>query len=186
MKDILRIQFTGTQSTGKTTLVTEIEKRLGVKALINQTRSVPKELRGTAAGQMMIYDHYCNVWDSQEESYACDRTMYDMCAYSKVAGVWDDSFIAGLLMNYRWARFYPSLIVYLPIEFPMTQDGERPDDANRREVDKCIRGLLTKYCPRFITATGSVEERLQYIFSELSSLSQPLQRECSSYLPYIE
>ena len=153
------VSFTGAESTGKTTLVDQLD--FGLHKVTSLTRKVPKELRGTHAGQDRILSNYlAELSLLAPQGFICDRTLFDVCAYSKVAGVWSDAEIDKVLRLYPYTSFYPDYLFYLPIEFPMVQDGGRPEGI-REEIDKYIRQYVETYAPQYYTLKGSIPQRLE-------------------------
>lgn len=160
---MLRIAFTGTHSTGKTTLCDALSEEFGISKITNITRDTPKFLRGTKTGQELVLTNYLFKVPRLEGDYIIDRTLMDIIAYSRDAKLdWSDTMVHGLMKFYRDSDFYPTHIFYLPIEFDLVQDGERPGNDNRANVDMHIQELLN-YVPTYYTITGSVEERLEKI-----------------------
>ena len=62
------------------------------------------------------------------------------------------------------------LLVYLPVEFPLESDGVRNDNVeDQAKMDFLIRNLLETSGIKYITVTGSVEERVEQIENALAS-----------------
>ena len=168
------IAFTGAESTGKTTLVNALhEKYPDLVVVTNLTRSVDGYLNKSDDIQKQIMAAYVSKLTSvlcfDNKNFLCDRTLFDVCAYSKVKGVWDDSYIKGVLGMYKHTRIFPEYLFYLPIEFPMVQDGGRPE-GTRNQIDAAIKGFLDEHCPMsYDTITGGVEERVQKITTILNN-----------------
>jgi hypothetical protein len=56
------------------------------------------------------------------------------------------------------------LLVYVPIEFEIENDGERSIDKNfQQTIDFMIKNILDTSGIKYITVTGSVEDRLKQI-----------------------
>jgi nicotinamide riboside kinase len=55
-------------------------------------------------------------------------------------------------------------IIYIPIEFDLENDGLRfATDEYQQYIDETLIGLLHKYNLKYITVTGTIEERLEQI-----------------------
>lgn len=162
---MLRIAFVGAHSTGKTTLCDALSAELKIPKVVNMTRDVPKELRGTAVGQELILTNYLYKVARLEGDYVIDRTPVDNMAYSLANNLpWNPRMIDGVLKFYAKSSFFPTHIFYLPIEFDMVQDGERPDEELRKLVDVHIQRILgISLDGMYTTLNGSVEERLARI-----------------------
>lgn len=135
---------------------------LMLEQVTNTTRSVPKELRGTREGQYKILGAYTSKLNEYTKGWICDRSIFDVCAYSLLAGVWTTAEVHSILSQYSTKAYYPHYIFYLPIEFPLVQDGERPTKG-REEVDEIILRLLKTYYPYFKTVRGSITDRVDSI-----------------------
>jgi metallophosphoesterase superfamily enzyme len=59
--------------------------------------------------------------------------------------------------------YAPTLFVYTPIEFPMVQDGHRPPEETREELDKWIREIIKRHGINHLVVSGSVVERLKQV-----------------------
>ena len=162
---MLRIAFVGSHSTGKTTLCNALSKELKIPEVINMTRDVSKDLRGTEVGQELILTNYLYKVARIEGDYVIDRTPVDCMAYSLANNLpWNPRMIDGILKFYIKSSFFPTHIFYLPIEFDLVQDGERPNDELRKSVDLHIQRLLgISLDGMYTTLNGSVEERLERI-----------------------
>lgn len=89
-----------------------------------------------------------------------DRTLLDTLAFAEVnknlTGPWLE-FAREVARSYSLAL---DIAVYIPIEAHVK--AERPVDADYlRRFDAGLRNVLNHYFPDFVTAAGSVEERLQ-------------------------
>lgn len=61
-----------------------------------------------------------------------------------------------------------SLFIYLPIEFPIENDGERPmDDTFQKAVDQAMRELIYDFKITPLVVTGSVKERVEQVLVKL-------------------
>jgi nicotinamide riboside kinase len=161
----LKIAFTGAESTGKTTLVNELVKHFpDVPLLTSFTRSVPNYLDKSSDVQKQLMAAYTSkLLEFSSTGFICDRTIFDVCAYSIVKGVWSQEYIDGVLELYSHTSVFPDYIFYTPIEFPMVQDGGRPE-GTRVAIDEAIHMLINKHAEtEYITVRGSVEQRMETI-----------------------
>lgn len=165
LKVSLKIAFTGAESTGKTTLVNGLCKKYpDLEVITSFTRSIPNYLDKTSDVQKQLLAVYTKrLMDVASKGFICDRTLFDVCAYSMVKGVWTDSYVRGVLDMYTRTSIFPDYLFYTPIEFPMVQDGGRPE-GTREFIDGYIQEFLEEHAPvDFIVLTGSVEERMATI-----------------------
>ncbi len=181
----MRLAFTGSHSTGKTTLINTLMQArpdLRVVAIKNVTRKIIE--RGFPLAKDATVDSFVNYINDQlrEERLAeltgfdvllSDRTILDAIGYSTVnkqlsGNKIPDYFIQMLHEIWRLeAKFY-NLYIYCPVEFPMVEDGVRIiDEEYRNAVGKQIKKLLDEYEVNYITVTGSKEFRLQILLERL-------------------
>ena len=136
----------------------------GTVKITNLTRKVPKELRGTKEGQQQILDIY---WDTFKgiTDYISDRSIFDICTYSVIYSVWDADEVNRVL--YDWERYigFPDLVFFIPPEFPLVDDGQRPTDLDREAYSLIMESLLKIWKPDYITLRGSPYERLKEVMN---------------------
>lgn len=161
----MKIAFTGAESTGKTTLLRELQGNFpdlvpiegvtrNVKNYLNKSNDVQKNILASYAATLM---------EHAKTGFICDRTIFDVCAYSIVKEVWDYKYVDSVLTNYVKTNIFPDYLFYTPIEFPMVQDGGRPE-GTREAIDAEIKRMIDKYADNeYITLTGGVEKRVETI-----------------------
>lgn len=125
------------------------------------------EDRGTGRGQASILMDYIEEFSKNGCSWVCDRTIIDVCSYSLLYGVWTEAVVHDMIEAWLRKPYAPTMLVYTPIEFPMIQDGNRPPEETREELDKWIRQLIVSHSCNHIVVSGSVVERLKQIESHL-------------------
>jgi hypothetical protein len=153
----LKIGFCGASGTGKTTLVDLIPYEPKV---MNLTRKVSVELRGTRAGQSEILSNYWDVFRAKD-SYITDRTVFDIATYSLLLNLWTLKETREVIELWRNSIGFPDIIFYIPVEFELPNDGRCPASWDRRKFSVIMMSLLDKYKPDYVTLRGSVEERLK-------------------------
>ena len=175
----LRIAIVGSFSTGKTTLGTELARRLRLPLLPETAREVVElgfklDKDATPETEALIFlKQYNNEISTRQ--FVGDRSLIDVMAYAgwvldnqprrKEMALWEEC----ERLAERALRSSYSHVFYLPIEFPIVLDGLRPDDpAFQREIDHRIVGLLKSHDLHFETVTGSVEERMEQIEAHLA------------------
>lgn len=168
-----RICFTGAQGTGKTTILNKF-KDLGVPVITEVVRNLKKEkgikinLDGGIETQNMIWQAYKELL-SNEKSYISDRCLVDVISYTE-AGIQSHPDMEGLLEEQyvdlvKFNQANPDIIyIYFPIEFPVVDDGVRSiDEKYRKDVDKIIKHNLDILNLKYLTISGSVEDRYKQI-----------------------
>jgi hypothetical protein len=109
-----------------------------------------------------------------------DRSMIDVMAYAgwvldnqpycKEIALWEEC----IKLAERRLRGNYSHVFYLPIEFPIVLDGLRPDDPSyQREIDRRLLSILRAHDIRYVTLTGSVEERIAQIEKFIEADREP-------------
>lgn len=160
----------GTHSVGKSTLAhalaEQLHKTYNIEPtmLLDLTRLVPKEERGTSEGQYKVLMKHLESW-LKEDSYICDRSIYDVLAYSVKAQCWSIKELGRIIELGTLKPFIPDVLVYVPIEFPMESDPHRPDDGEkgRIEIDRLVQLHRATHPGPVVTVTGSVQNRVDQI-----------------------
>lgn len=180
----MKIAFTGSHSTGKTTLLNDAILRLKNKRLSYITEIARNIInRGyplNMDANIDSYVHYINDQLKAEKAmcessiFISDRTLLDPLAYSLVnrdlpRPFIPDHFISMMEGIWLLEKDNYDLYMYFPIEFPMCSDGVRPtDEVYRSNVSNKILELLTKYKVPHIHVTGSPTERLNILLDTLT------------------
>lgn len=166
----MKVILCGAQSVGKTTVIDAIPEKyrsLVIKKVIRDI-VLKEDLRvnenADICSQSKFFDAYWNLLSSKD-SYISDRGLLDVVAYTKnlaedrqlgMALYWHQ-----LRLFKEWIQNHPDEVyVYIPIEFPIVDDGFRStDDYYRQGCDNCIREVLDECGIKYIVLRGSVEER---------------------------
>lgn len=174
-----KVILTGAQGTGKTTLMNALCED-GTKAL-SVARDMATETNWTeATGTTTEYQK--NLYKtlkkklSSKKNYVSDRGLTCVAAYTfdkaversipkKVA---DKQY----LDTVAFAQENPDvLIVYVPIEFDLVDDGVRSTDIIKQaRIDFFIKNILDTGKIPYITVHGTVEERVAQVEAALASL----------------
>lgn len=173
-----RIILTGAQGTGKTTLMNALAvdgtRTFSVARDVALEDGWTPESVASEAHQKKVFDALHKALSSKK-SYISDRGLTCVAAYTadgvmsgSISKKFADKQIAKLV------KFHNSnpdtLIVYTPIEFPIVGDGVRDTDTiNQYKIDFIIRELLDSLNIKYITVTGSVEERVKQIEDALNA-----------------
>jgi predicted ATPase len=177
-----RVAIVGSFSTGKTTLAAALAQRLGLPLLPEVAREVAAEgfrldKDATPETEALIFLRQYNN-ELAVADFVGDRSLIDVMAYAgwvldnqarrKEMALWDECVrLADRSLQSAYSHVY-----YLPIEFPIVLDGLRPDDPGfQKEIDERIVGLVKGHGIGFVTLTGSVEDRLAKLETDLSQRS---------------
>lgn len=172
----MRLGITGTQSTGKSTLVkalhqlpqfqhyeiaTERSKYLRDQGILLNNDS-------TLKGQYVFMAE--RSLELMKENIITDRTIYDVCAFTLSAqsiNDWQKRTFVELAMELK--NDYDVIVYVSPEGIDIEDNGVRCIDANyRNKIDYTIKEMLIKYPPRkLIKINGPTELRIQTILTEL-------------------
>lgn len=174
----MKVILTGAQGTGKTTLMNKLAKN-GTKTL-SIARDTAKELGWPVTEdkrEKYQNDLFNKLLDalSTEQDYISDRGLTCVAAYTF------DGALAGYISKESADNQYLALqkfhndnpdvlVVYIPIEFDIEDDGLRSTNKiEQTKLDYFIKNLLDTAGINYITVTGTVEERLETIRKALNS-----------------
>lgn len=167
-----RIGLTGAQGVGKTLLAGLLSQALAIPLLAEVSRSACGH--GLPLGSATTLSAQAAMWfaqfdlESRHPSYVADRTLIDVVAHSTyVSGPGEQTadrlFVAALRNATAMAALaHYHLLVYVPVEFPMTADGLRDTDgAFQKFIDEAIRATLADIPVPYIRVSGTPEQRLR-------------------------
>lgn len=185
----MKIAFTGTHVTGKTTLLKDcenyIQHNLDGKYSFGFISGIARSIiqRGfplNKDGNVYSYINYINDQLEAEkvidnyDIFISDRTLLSPFAYATANQSLPRPFIPDYLikmMENVWLmeKERYDLYVYFPIEFPMgPPDHIHPSDEEYRKlIDRTIVDLLNKFNVKYIRITGSQSERLKKLLDIL-------------------
>lgn len=185
---MLKLAFTGSHSTGKTTLLSDIRSELENEIKVNYITEVARGIirRGyplNMDANVDSYVHYINdqlnaeIANMKECSlFISDRTLLDPVAYAVVNAKLPRPYIPDYfidMMKNVWLLEQKKydLYVYFPVEFPMDFDGVRPfDEKYRNDIDEAIRYLLEENRINHITISGNREKRKKIMIETIHQL----------------
>ena len=125
-------------------------------------------LNATEAGQKELFKSLKKELSSKK-NYISDRSLSCVAAYTA------DKCLQGEIKKsvadkqyIDFVKFMNSnpdvLLVYVPVEFDLVDDGVRPMDIlQQAKIDFLIKNLLDTSEVKYIKVTGSVEERVKQI-----------------------
>jgi nicotinamide riboside kinase len=173
----MKIGFAGTMSVGKTTLVkalSELDQFKNYHIATERSKylrdlGIPLNTDSTIPGQFIFLAERAS--EVLRENILTDRTVWDVCAFTKNASSIDDNekqtFIdaALLLRNHYDIIFYIS-----PRGVSIEDNGVRTTDLGYRvKIDKTIRELLDEYPPhRLVEIEGTTEERISVVLETIN------------------
>ena len=170
-----RIILTGAQGTGKTTLMNALAAD-GTRTISHIRKyAAEQDIDISTASEYGQKEFFKSLKKelSSKRSYISDRGLTCVAAYTF------DKAIAGEISKKVADKQYMDivkfhtdnpdiLLVYVPIEFPLEDDGTRSIDPEfQKKIDFLIKNLLETSGIKYITVTGSVKERLAQIEANL-------------------
>jgi nicotinamide riboside kinase len=173
----MRIGITGTQSTGKTTLVKALQELPEFQDYHFATErskylrdlGIPLNTDSTVRGQFVFMAERAS--ELMYDNLITDRTIWDVCAFTlsakSISWYYKQSLIeaASSLMSYYDIVFYIN-----PENIEIEDNGVRETDSQyRNDINYAIVELLQQYKPnKLIEIKGTTEERIQQIKEALN------------------
>lgn len=185
----MKIALTGAHGVGKTTLLNVLKHELGGPSEVAICREVPRVIIGAAGNdtffrrgentplrQLLILFYQVieeGLRRREADTVLADRTLVDHLAYTVVLFpemVGCPEYTAILNAARLWLPEY-DLIVKLPIEFAVVDDGVREADTEfQAQIDDAIDGLYAELGVRPVVISGSVEERTASVLGHIRAL----------------
>ena len=181
----MHIILIGAHGTGKTTLANAIGNELGIPVTESVARAVKKcfetiFIESPGAKELALQNTLCELsrWDFtrwKECINVMTRCPLDTLAYAKVnamnstnpakegfQSIYDHHLEKFKQDETSRQMLKQSVFLYLPIEFPLEQDGVRPMDVEyQKQVDEAMRQLIYELNITPIMVSGTVEERVR-------------------------
>ena len=177
----MRIAFTGSHSTGKTTLleaVRETKKLKDIAIITEVVRNFQKNYniklneQSDSFSQLLICNEYLKILLTNDH-FLSDRSMIDCLVYTTWLYRNTQSNIPDFVIRYQEALLneYMKLydhIFYTPIEFPLVEDGVRSSKSEYRDqIDSICKEVIEEFKIPITILTGTVEERLNTFFETI-------------------
>ncbi len=174
----MKIAIIGTHSTGKTTLLNELKKHFKDLPFITEVaRNFPRDITDNPIKEM---ERQLSIFEAQltqevlfENGFISDRSTIDNAAYMSLALRKYNKYLPfrnyivtvnniGVAINHG---DYYDYLFYIPIEFPVVDDGFRClDEEERLAIDYIIKMLKP---PKTIKIIGTVKERVNKVLEVL-------------------
>lgn len=172
-----RIVLTGAQGTGKTTLMNELTKD-GTRAISHIRKTAVEnglDISNATEDGQKLYFKTLKKELSSKKNYVSDRGLSCVAAYTFDKAIVSEITKKTADKQYMdLVKFHTDnpdvLLVYVPVEFAVADDGERSTDKEfQAKIDFLIKNILETSGVKYITVTGSVEERLLQIETALAN-----------------
>lgn len=163
--------ISGAPCTGKTTLAGWLWRKLRADGLDCELLEEPaRELvrRGVRIDQHMSeadYEAFLRAYDDRDRAAGArlaiaDRTPVDHCSYLAANRYLDQGFVDHHRRQARGAMARYRLVLYLPVAFPLKEDGFRvTSDRYRLALDSSINAMLAEIDVPVVKVSGSVARR---------------------------
>jgi nicotinamide riboside kinase len=179
---MVKIGLCGTHSSGKTTLLNMLKEEFKTVNLVSEAaRKCPfpiNEKTGFKSQEWIFREQVRQELNAPlNEITISDRTVYDQLAYIMYAyelgNITHEEYevLQRYISAWGWTYDY---IIYLPIEFPLVEDGIRSTSEDyRRIIDDKIQLILMDYDKdKIATVTGRPKERVEKIKDVLLKLTR--------------
>lgn len=178
-----KINLCGSSGTGKTTLIEAMKSDPcfeGWTFFTNVVRDLHKQgyeinEKSNSSTQRLIFEQYEEILMKMSfQPSIADRSIVDVAAFTSMLfdqmAIGDDDFMNMSQEEFAQRKIVTKrkddlpLLVYLPIEFEVEDDGERlVDELLRQDFDNKIQQILQNDNISYLKVTGTVEERLNQI-----------------------
>jgi len=161
----MRITIMGSHSTGKTTLAKALAERLNFGYLHDVVReeavkkgfvineNTPPEV------QLWLLIRQWELETTTPEGWVADKSLFDYLVYGRL--ILKEKIVKDLIQWFVQQNAKYDFVFYLPIEFPMEEDGIRSIDPEfREEIDRLLKECLDEFGIDYIVLSGSVKERV--------------------------
>lgn len=162
----------GSHSTGKTTLAKALAKKLNFRYIHDVVReeavkkgftineNTPPEV------QLWLLLRQWELEVTTPEGWVADKSLFDYLVYGDL--ILKDEIIRKVIRWFVQRNTRYDFVFYLPIEFPMENDGIRSiDPAFRENIDRLLKKCLEEFGVKYIILSGSVEERTKKALSHI-------------------
>jgi adenylate kinase family enzyme len=170
----MKICFTGSHGTGKSTLCQELTKDLPKVHYIKEIAREEIKRIGKLPYDMDDQERFefqkrllelQRIAESNHPNFISDRGIMDILAYSYDLPQYD--FLLEMAKQANIAKRY-DLVFYIPIEFPLQGDSERsPDVAYQWQIDSNLLKVLNDLKILTFKISGSVEDRKEQVLKTL-------------------
>ncbi|MDO4963656.1 MAG: AAA family ATPase [bacterium] len=191
----MRIAFFGACGTGKTTLVTSMDKELNLKPLYNNARNIISglgiqdvtEIEPTKRALMLesiLISRIMKQIDLLDDDFISDRSPLDELMYWELDNDVNFPSLTPVIKKFVYTylnKFKYDLLVCVPVEFDLSEKEKKEDrlryvDEHRLLEDAYVKNFFEmekkelKTCKKIIQVNGSVQDRILLIKQALKEL----------------
>lgn len=160
----MRIAIAGSHGTGKSTLGKALCKHFGfnfIPDVVPQAFRLNFTINETCPPetQMWILSKQLELERNTPEHWIMEKTLWDNVVYGSYSI--EDKDVIKVIRNIVFSNHNYDLILYLPIEFPIEDDGLRSLNVEfQKEIDKKLRECFIKENVKFYELSGGVDKRM--------------------------
>jgi nicotinamide riboside kinase len=160
----MKLAGVGSMGVGKTTLVNEVAKVMEWTILPELAREMMNAGYKLDKGVDVATEYVMIEKQIELEQYSrpwiADRCLIDIWAYCKVLFPDEAPLLNTIVQKLKETEY--DIIVYIPPEFPIEDDGIRSTDTQfQTNIDNAIKEILCSF--EHYTVTGSVEKRTKTV-----------------------
>ncbi|MFH1575526.1 MAG: ATP-binding protein [Candidatus Nealsonbacteria bacterium] len=170
----MKIIVAGSHSVGKTTFAKALSEKLGLNYIYDVVReeAVPKGfiINENTPPEIQFW-LAARQWELETltpQDWIADKSLFDYVVYGEL--VLKDEKVKEVIKELIERNAKYDFVFYLPIEFPMENDGVRsPDLGFQKNIDTRYRAYLDKLGVKYIILSGSVEDRVNQAISHIKN-----------------
>ncbi len=170
----MKIAIAGSHGVGKTSFAKALAKKLDFNYIhdIVRKEAVPKGFvineNTPPEVQLWLVMRQWELESTTPEGWVADKCLVDYLVYGDIVLKDEDTKRVIRDLVRRNAKY--DVVFYLPIEFPMEQDGLRSVDPEfQKRADVLYQKCLEDFRIKFTILSGSVEERVRRALAHLKS-----------------
>lgn len=166
----MKIAIVGAHGVGKTTLSEKLAKYLNLPTIHDVAiEALDKgfEINENTPPETQFWLFARQLEEERlTKAFVADKCLMDYTVYADI--IFDDDRLKSLLAEMIEKNAKYDYVFYLPIEFPIEDNGIRSTDVEfQKRVDERYRDLLNSWNIKHTTLSGSVEDRLKKALESL-------------------
>lgn len=168
----MKIAFTGSHGTGKTTLAKKLSEDLNIHLITNISRNYYKS-NGIENFEILTkeerWGHQHSLFSIEilEEiknvDFVTDRSIIDFLAYTILYSEIPLKYKSKIIEIAKINALMYDYLFYLPVEITYIPEKGRASKETQKEIDECILSLIESLELPYFKVEGTLEERLNLI-----------------------
>jgi len=178
----MKITFSGSHSTGKTTILKELKKVKefrDIEFISEITRRLPKNKinkNGDDGVQLKLLQFQKEI--IMKDNFISDRGIFDVFSYTlyleREGKISSEVMFEAFKTLFELAPQY-DIVFYIPVEFGLVADGVRDMDKSfQLDIDKYIQHVIALFDSKFnlVTLTGDIHHRVHVCKTTIKQLKE--------------